>query len=62
MVVITHIGTGFDFFGQNLRKYGGKLLVKPSAKNTHAFLEKVRAIIDANKSASHDHLIGGSTR
>jgi len=29
-----------------------KPLVKPSKKNTHAFLEKVRAIIDTNKSVS----------
>jgi hypothetical protein len=39
---ITHISEGFDFLGQNLRKYDGKPLVKPSKKNTHAFLEKVR--------------------
>ena len=41
---ITHIEQGFDFLGQNLRKYGGKLLITPSKKNTHAFLEKVRVI------------------
>jgi RNA-directed DNA polymerase len=34
---ITHIDEGFDFLGQNLRKYDGKPLVKPSKKNTHAF-------------------------
>jgi RNA-directed DNA polymerase len=55
---ITHIEQGFDFLGQHLRKFGGKLLVKPSKKNTHAFLEKVRGIIDANKSASQENLIG----
>ena len=33
---ITHINKGFDFLGQNLRKYDGKPLVKPSKKNTHA--------------------------
>ena len=55
---ITHIDDGFDFLGQNLRKYDGKLLVKPSKKNTHAFLEKVRGIIDVNKSASQENLIG----
>ena len=37
-----HIEQGFDFLGQNIRKHGGKLLIKPSKKNTHAFLEKVR--------------------
>ena len=45
---ITHIDEGFDFLGQNLRKYDGKLLIKPSKKNTHAFLEKVRTIIQTN--------------
>ncbi len=54
---ITHIDQGFDFLGQNLRKFGGKLLIKPSKKNTHAFLEKVRGIINANKSASQENLI-----
>ena len=39
---ITHIEEGFDFLGQNLRRYGGKLLITPSKKNMHAFLEKVR--------------------
>ena len=32
---ITSIEEGFDFLGQNLRKYDGKLLIKPSKKNTH---------------------------
>jgi RNA-directed DNA polymerase len=54
---LTHIDEGFDFLGQNLRKYDGKALVKPSKKNTHGFLEKVRGIIDANKSASQEVLL-----
>jgi RNA-directed DNA polymerase len=54
---ITHIDQGFDFLGQHLRKFGGTLLVKPSKRNTHAFLEKVRGIIDANKSVSQESLI-----
>ena len=29
---LTHIQDGFDFLGQNLRKYGGKLIIKPSKK------------------------------
>ncbi len=55
---ITHIDEGFDFLGQNLRKYDGKPLVKPSKKNTRAFMEKVRGVIDANKSVSQTVLIG----
>jgi len=54
---ITAIEDGFDFLGQNLRKYDGKPLVKPSKKNTHGFLEKVRGIIDANKSVSQEVLV-----
>jgi RNA-directed DNA polymerase len=54
---ITHIDEGFDFLGQNLRKYDGKPLVKPSKKNTHAFLEKIRGLIDKNRSSSQEMLI-----
>ena len=54
---ITHIGTGFNFLGQNIRKYNGKLLIKPSDENTKVFLEKVRTIIKTNKQAKAGHLI-----
>jgi RNA-directed DNA polymerase len=54
---ITHIETGFDFLGQNIRKYNGKPLTKPSTKNVKAFLKKVRSIIKTNKAASAGHLI-----
>jgi RNA-directed DNA polymerase len=54
---ITHINDGFDFLGQNLRKYDGKPLVKPSKKNTQMFLRKVRGLIDANKSVSQTMLM-----
>ncbi len=54
---ITHIDEGFDFLGQNLRKYEGKPLVKPSKKNVHAFLEKVRGIIGANATVPQAMLI-----
>ena len=36
----------------------GKPRVKPPKKNMHAFLEKVRAIIDTNKSIGQPLLIG----
>jgi Group II intron, maturase-specific domain/Reverse transcriptase (RNA-dependent DNA polymerase) len=43
---VTHIEEGFDFLGQNLRRYSnGKLLIKPSRKNIHTFLETVREVI-----------------
>lgn len=48
--LITHIRDGFDFLGQNIRKYdNGKLLIKPSKKNIQMFLARVRSIIKANK-------------
>lgn len=55
--VITAIEEGFDFLGQNVRKYNGKLLIKPSRKSVRTFLEKVRRIIKANKQATAGGLI-----
>jgi RNA-directed DNA polymerase len=54
---ITHIEQGFDFLGQNIRKYGGKLLITPSQKNLHAFLDKVRDVIRQNRTAKQESLI-----
>jgi RNA-directed DNA polymerase len=55
--VITHIADGFDFLGQHLRKYTGKLLIKPSAKSIKTVLRNVRAVIKDNKSAAAGSLI-----
>lgn len=54
---ITHIGEGFDFLGWNIRKYGGKLLMKPSKANVKAHLDKIREIINGNKMAKQENLI-----
>lgn len=54
---VTRIQDGFDFLGQHIRKYGGKLLITPSKKNTQAFLTKVRGVIEKNKSATQGNLI-----
>ncbi len=54
---ITHIEQGFDFLGQNVRKYNGKLLIKPSRKSIKAFLTKVRVTIKTNKQATAGDLI-----
>jgi RNA-directed DNA polymerase len=54
---VTHIDRGFDFLGVNIRKYSGKLLIKPSKKNVKAFLDKVRKIIKDNKVAKQVNLI-----
>jgi RNA-directed DNA polymerase len=42
---IVHISEGFDFLGQNIRKYNGKYLTQPSAKSRKALLTKVRTLI-----------------
>jgi RNA-directed DNA polymerase len=54
---ITHIETGFDFLGQHVRRYAGKLLIKPARKNVKTFLGKVRQIVKANKQATTANLI-----
>jgi len=54
---VTHVDHGFDFLGWNVRRYGGKLLIKPSRKNTTAFYRKVKEVIDANKQAKQENLI-----
>ncbi|MBG4648514.1 group II intron reverse transcriptase/maturase, partial [Pseudomonas aeruginosa] len=54
---ITHIDDGFDFLGQNVRKYNGKLLIKPSKANVATFLEKVRSAVKGNKALDQPRLI-----
>jgi len=56
--VITHVEQGFDFLGQNVRKYPkGKLLIKPSKKNVKTFLDGIRKIIKAGLGLSAAELI-----
>lgn len=42
---ITHIQTGFNFLGQNVRKYKNKLVIKPAKDGTKALLKKTRECI-----------------
>ena len=44
---VTHIDNGFDFLGMNVRKYGGKLLIKPAKANVQRFLRKLRETVKA---------------
>ena len=55
--VVTHINEGVDFLGQHLRTFGGRLRITPSAKNVHAFLDKVRVHIRKNRQATAGELI-----
>jgi RNA-directed DNA polymerase len=54
---IVHIDQGFDFLGWNFRKYKGKLLIKPSKKNVHAFYEKLRKIFSEHLMVRQEDLI-----
>jgi len=54
---ITHISEGFDFLGWNVRKYDGKLLIKPSKANVKAHLDKIREVIKGNKTTKQTNLI-----
>jgi RNA-directed DNA polymerase len=56
--VITHVEHGFDFLGQNVRRYpNGKLLTKPSKKNVGTFLKGIRRTIKAAHGVSAADLI-----
>jgi RNA-directed DNA polymerase len=54
---ITHIEDGFDFLGFNVRKYKGKLLIKPSKKSIKAFLDNIREFTKSNKTTKTENLI-----
>lgn len=55
--VITHISQGFDFLGFNVRKYKGKLLIKPSKKGQQQLTRKLHETIFSNKMESQHKLI-----
>ncbi len=54
---ISHIENGFDFLGQNVRKYKGKLLIKPSKKSYAAIVKKIQGVIEKFKTISAYRLI-----
>jgi RNA-directed DNA polymerase len=54
---VTHIDAGFDFLGQNVRKYKGKLLIKPALKNRRAFLDTIRETIRPLRQAKTERMI-----
>jgi len=55
--LITKITEGFDFLGFNIRKYKGKLLIKPSMKSQKKITEKLHEAIAKNKAAPQGLLI-----
>lgn len=54
---VTHIDDGFDFLGFNLRKYNGKLLIKPATKSVISFLKDIRTVLRENMTAPAGHII-----
>jgi RNA-directed DNA polymerase len=54
---ICSIDQGFDFLGFNLRKYGGKLLIKPAPQKVRAFLARIRDCVDTLLGAPVEALI-----
>jgi RNA-directed DNA polymerase len=56
--VVTCVDNGFDCLGHHVRQSPGTYMAKPSRKNVHAFLEKVRSLVKAHQQAKVAHLIG----
>ncbi|MCP4409942.1 MAG: group II intron reverse transcriptase/maturase [Gammaproteobacteria bacterium] len=42
---ITHIDQGFDFLGFNIRKFNGKLLIRPAKKKVSSFLRRLKGCV-----------------
>ena len=55
---ITHVEAGFDFLGQNVRRYRcGKVLTKPSSQSVKTFLSKIQETIDNSGSLTAGEMI-----
>jgi RNA-directed DNA polymerase len=54
---ITSIEDGFDFLGATVRKYGDKLLIRPSKRNILDFLRELRRLIRTQRAATALDLI-----
>jgi RNA-directed DNA polymerase len=59
---ITNIDTGFDFLGANVRKYKGKLLIKPSKRNVVGFVRSIREFIRRARSITTGEFIRALNR
>ena len=46
---ITHINEGFDFLSQNIRKYKGKLVIRPFKDSVRSFKEKIKSLFKNNR-------------
>lgn len=55
--VVTHIGEGFDFLGQHIRKYNGKLLIKPSQASMCSVRREVARVVKSSGSLTAGQVI-----
>ncbi len=55
---ITRIDSGFNFLGQTVRKYNGKLLIKPARKSIKSFLNNIKDTIQKHRGTAAQVLIG----
>lgn len=55
--LITNIEKGFNFLGMNIRKYNGKLLIKPSKTKVQLFLKKIKTMLRENLNTTPSKLI-----
>lgn len=61
--LITHIRTGFDFLGFNIRKYNQpkekkeKLIIKPSKKSVNKFIKEISKTIKGMQTSKQEDLI-----
>lgn len=59
---IARIEDGFDFLGANVRKYKGKLLIKPSKDNLRSFTRKLREFVRGHRGISTVEMIRALNR
>ncbi|HMF30630.1 MAG TPA: group II intron reverse transcriptase/maturase [Candidatus Lokiarchaeia archaeon] len=52
-----NLSAGFNFLGFTTRKLGGKLLITPQKEKVQRFLRHLKAILVANKQATHKGLL-----
>jgi RNA-directed DNA polymerase len=55
---IVTISEGFDFLGQNIRKYKNKLIIQPSKSSRKSLLVKINAIMKSNRGNNLCKLLG----
>src|SRR3712207_144440 len=54
---VVHLDDGFDFLGFNLRRYGGKLLIKPQKEKVRALLRGLAAWLKGHQTTPQDRVI-----